>query len=183
KTAPGLDKTTEIQQAGVKTTGWPSARFAEIVDAGPKKLPEDMLIIADRLPRGQVMPVFTAVNDPVRVPLMILLVAAFGIIISCDVQRSGILRLVRHSHPRQPGGNRTAFVILLHDRGQPLGDSSQAHGIRRIRFITAEDGLRKTAFTASVQYRVRIRVVGVVNLIADAPRKYGEVIAVTPDHI
>src|SRR5690606_13886171 len=81
-----LDKATEVEQSGIEAARRPAAGLAEVVDACPQKLAENMLVITHGLPCGQVVAVFAAIDDAVGIALVVFVVPAFGIVVAGNIK-------------------------------------------------------------------------------------------------
>ena len=180
--AAGLDVAGQVQRAGGGAAGRPGAGFAQEVDAGPDELAEDVVVVADVFPGGVAGAVLGAVDDAVGIGLVVPRVAVLGIVVADHVDGFGISGLVGHHHAGQGARRRTGAVHGVDLGGQAPRDLADAHRVRRIRHIAAGEGLVELEL-ALVQDRVRIRVVGVVYLVADAPQEDGGMVAVAAHHV
>src|ERR1019366_9473196 len=62
----GFFETAQVEQARTARAIRPGVCFAEIINARPKKLAGNKVVRLHREPRGVLMAVFAAVNDPLR---------------------------------------------------------------------------------------------------------------------
>src|ERR1035437_8792174 len=86
----------KIYDPGGAVPTWELSCFTHIFKPGPKKLSEYVIVTVNSLPCFKAHPVFTPVNDTLRIFLMISSIAEFLIIISGHIKRSGITRFIRH---------------------------------------------------------------------------------------
>src|SRR5690606_27704696 len=107
----------------------------------------------------RIMPVFTTKYYPVGIPGMVVIIQVLGIIVSCNIQGIRIAGLVRHGYTCQPGSYRTGLIVLSNYTCQTLGNVSKPHGVGSIFLIPSKNGLGKSCFTTSIQYRMGIGVV------------------------
>ena len=111
---------------------------------------------------------------------MVCVVAVFGVVVPYDIDRLGVLRLVGHHHAGQRPGHRTRGVDGPYAGCQAFGNPSDALGVRGFGIVSAEHRLRDRR---SVEDRVRIGVVRVVDLVADRPQEDRRVVSVAAHHV
>ena len=158
----------EVDDSCRRAACGPCTALAQIVGTRPQELSEDVLVVLHCQPRGIVVAVLRTIDDALRIALVVFLVAALGVVIAHHVDRLGIFRLVRHHHACQCTRDGTRCIDVPHHGRQPLGNLSDALGIRLLRLVAAIHRLREVLAVA-VENRVRIGVVGIVHLIADGP--------------
>ena len=128
------------------------------------------------------MAVLRTIDDALRIALVVFLVAALGVVIAHHVDGLWIFRLVRHHHACQRTCDGTRRIDVPHHGRQPLGNLSDALGIRLLGLVAAIHRLCEVLAVA-VENRVRIGVVGIVHLIADGPQEHRRVVAVAAHHV
>ena len=178
----GLAPSGQIQQTGRRTACGPRAALAQIVDARPEELPEDVFVVRHRLPRGQVVAVFRTVDDTLGVGLMIRGVAALGVVVAHHVHGGGIGRGVGHHDAGQRTRCGTRGVDVLNNLGQTLRDEADALGVGLLGLVAAVSRLGEL-LPVAVEHGVRIGIVGIVHLVADAPHEDRGVTAVAAHHV
>ena len=165
----GLDVACEVEQSCLGASCGPGSALAEVVDAGPEELAEDVGVVAHGFPGGEVVAVLAAVDDAAGVALVVFGVAALGVVVADDVHGFGVGCLVAHDDSCQGSGDGARGVDVAHDLGESLGDDAYALGIGLLRLIAAIHGLGDAA---TVEHGMRVGVVGIVNLVADAPHDH-----------
>ena len=79
-------KACQRQQSCAGSPIRPSLGFPQIIDAGPEKLPADVIVVRDRLPGFQTVAVFASKEGELRKSFMALLVEVLLVIVACHIQ-------------------------------------------------------------------------------------------------
>src|SRR6185437_3801211 len=104
----------KVKQAGTVSPIRPAARFAQIVNAGPEKLAADEFIVSHCQPLAESAVVLAAVNEPLRIFLVIGGVILLLIIVTDRVEHFAKTDGVRHPHRGQRRRHGSRQVELFH---------------------------------------------------------------------
>ena len=109
-----LFKSAEIQQAGAAGAVRPRARLAQIINARPEKLSGHISVVPHRPPRGVLLAVLAAEDDPLRKFFVVVRVARLLIIVADRVQQFRQADGFGHFQVRQRRRHRARAVERLH---------------------------------------------------------------------
>ena len=101
----GLDVACEVEESGLRAACGPGSALAQVVDACPEELSEDVFIVAHGLPCGEVVTVLAAVDDAPGIALVVFLIAALGLVVAHDIYGLGIGGLVAHDDSGEGSGD------------------------------------------------------------------------------
>ncbi len=167
----GFLEAAQIKQARAAGPVRPFIRFAQIIRAGPQKLPGDEIIGLHREPGAVLLAVLAAVDDALRIFLVVVGVASFLVVIAVGIEQLCESNGVGHGHGGQRGGDRAGGVEGFDGGNQRLGAGDQLLGGRMAGVvIAAEHGIGEG-------------VVGVVHFVANAPEDDAGMIAVADDEV
>ena len=109
------------------------------------------------------------------------LIEMFLVVISGNIHRVQEAQARRQLRESSSQGDRTGLIIFFHDFGQFLCEHSQASGIRPLGVILPflRRFIRIIVACHGGERGVAVRVIGVVNLIADTPHDNRGMAAVT----
>ena len=113
---------------------------------------------------------------------MVLVVTILGVVVAHHIDSLGIFGLVAHHHTCKGTGDGTAGIDAAHTGGEALGNLSDALGIGTRRIVATEHRLVDGRVLA-IEDGMRIGIVGIIDLVADAPKEDAGVIAVAAHHI
>ncbi len=165
-------------------------RLAEIVDACPQKLSGDVVVVGHCAPVLESVAVLAAEERLVRKCLVVLCVQVFPVIVPSDVD--GVDKAKLCGELGEGGGKRYRMrgVHCFYNAAQMLCQHSEALGVGargivhalRLRFVGVVVAGNAVAWH-SYKARMTVGIVGIVDLVSDAPQDHARVVAVAQDHV
>ena len=180
----GLFVACQIQHARLGNAHGPAKALAQEVDARPKELAGDVVVVSHGVPGFGSVAVFAAQDDPVGEADVILRVELLLVVVAGGVQRVGIAGAGGQFRERHGAGHGAGGVQRVNNPGQLPCHHGQAARVGLAHVVEAlGQGLVGIVVAQHLpEQRGHIGVIGVVNLIADGPQHDGGVIPVALHH-
>ena len=141
-----------------------------------------MFLVANSLPRVVSHTRLATIDDALRIFLVVDVVAVFCVVITYHIDCLRIFCLVAHHHTRQGTRDWARRVYTTYHGSNTLGNLSDAFGIWCILLIATRHRLVDDSILA-IEYRMRVRVVRIIDFVAHTPEEYARVVAVASHHV
>ena len=180
-----LGKAGQCQQARPRAVMRPAIGFAEIVDAGPQELAGNVGVVDHRAPLGIAVAVLAADDRLARELVVVGRVEVFLVVVADEVERLEKAGVAREFGEGGAHRHRPCRILGLDDGGEAPRDRREAPRVGTVRVVGALLGRLVGVVIAGhrLEHGAGVGIVGIVDLVADAPGDDRGVVAVGVDHV